>query len=370
MRFYERVLWPLLRRLDPETSHALTIRTLSLAQRLSLLRWLAARLCSFQDPRLQFTWRGLTFGNPVGLAAGVDKDGRAARLFSALGFGFLEVGTVTPEPQPGNPRPRILRLPTRRALVNSLGFPSQGARRVGGRMAGVRLPVPLGVNIGKNAQTPLEEAADDYLACLERLYLHADYFVVNVSSPNTVGLTGLQARPALASLTSALAQRRASLADASGEPPKPLLLKLSPDLTHGELDDVLEVALENGVDGIVAVNTSPDPEVKGEVAGLSGGISGEPLRQRALEVVGYARRHAPEGFFIIGVGGVFDVRDAWALLRAGANAVQAYTAMVYRGPCFAGSMNRGLISLLESAEMPSIQSLETYRPGISPPTPC
>ena len=361
MRVYERVLWPLLRRLDPESSHFLTIRTLSLAQRLSLFRWLATRLCSFQDPRLQFTWRGLTFGSPVGLAAGVDKDGHAARLFSALGFGFIEVGTVTPEPQPGNPGPRVFRLPARRALVNNLGFPSQGASRVAGRLAGVRLPVPLGVNIGKNARTTLEEAARDYLACLERLYPHADYFVVNVSSPNTVGLTSLQARPALASLTGALVQRRASLAQASGQAPKPLLVKLSPDLTRGELDDVLEVALENGVDGIVAVNTSPAPEFKGEAEGLPGGISGEPLRQRALEMVGYARRHGPEDFFIVGVGGVFDERDAWALLRAGANAVQLYTAMVYRGPSVVNSINRGLLSLLEAAEIPSIQALETYR---------
>ena len=356
MRVYERVLRPLLQGLDPERSHTLTIRILSLAQGISPLRRLAG-LCSYQDDRLAFTWRGLNFRNPVGLAAGVDKDARAMRSFEALGLGFIEVGTVTPEAQPGNPRPRVFRLPARKALVNSLGFPGQGARRIAGRLAVLRPSVPLGVNIGMNAQTPLDDAAGDYLTCLDLLYPHADYFVVNVSSPNTAGLTGLQARSALASLTGALKDRRAALSDALGQSPKPLLVKISPDLTRGELDDVLEVAVANGVDGIVAVNTSVDPELKGEQSSLSGGISGEPLRQRALETVGYARRHAPEDFFIVGVGGVSDERDAWALLRAGANAVQLYTALVYRGPCVVKSINRGLVSLLEGAELPSIRTL-------------
>ena len=357
MRFYERVVRPLLQRFDPETSHALTISTLSVFQRFALFRWLAARICSFQDPRLKVTWRGLAFQNPIGLAAGVDKDARAARLFASLGFGSVEVGTVTPLPQPGNPRPRVFRLPARRALVNSLGFPSQGMETVANRLKGNSVAVPLGINIGKNAETPLSEATADYLSCLEALYPYGDYFVLNISSPNTAGLTSLQAKPALTSLTAALRELRTALAEASNQDPKPLLLKLSADLTRAELDDVLEVATGNEVDGIVAVNTSASPEIKGDAQSISGGISGPPLRQQGLELVGYARRHVPRDFFIIGVGGITDERDAWAYLRAGANVVQVYTTLVYRGPCAVSSINRGLLSLLESSEVPSIQTL-------------
>ena len=368
MRPYERYLWPLLRRLDPERSHSLTLAALGLLQKLPLSRAMVERLLAVQDDRLAFTWRGLTFRNPVGLAAGMDKDGRLPHLFPSLGFGFIEVGTVTSRPQPGNPKPRVFRIPGQRALVNSLGFPSAGAASVAERLRRRRPPgVPLGVNIGKNTETPLDAAARDYLACLEALYPYADYFVVNVSSPNTEGLTSLQAKPALRTLTGTLLERRRALAGGEGEGLKPLLLKISPGLSWAELDDVVEVSLENGVDGIVAVNTSPDPTLKGPAAHLPGGISGEPLHQRALDVVGYLRRRVPKDFFIVGVGGVFDERDAWALLRTGADAVQLYTGLVYRGPGAVGSINQGLLSLLEQAALPSIEAARSSAPGARDP---
>lgn len=366
MRVYERVWWPLAQRLDPEASHRLVLRLGSAAQGVPPARWVTSRVFTQRDPGLAVTWRGLTFPNPVGLAAGADKDARAPLFFQALGFGFIEIGTVTPEPQPGNPRPRVFRLPARQAMVNRLGFPSQGAERVAERLRGLRLRVPLGVNIGKNSATLLGQAARDYLRCLEALYPFGDYFVVNVSSPNTVGLTSLQAKPALKALLDPVIERRSALAASAGGPPKPLLVKLSSDLRGAELDDALGVAVEEGADGVIAVNTSTDPAIKRDAGGIPGGISGAPLRERALETVRYIRRHAPEGFCIIGVGGVFDHRDAWALLRAGANLVQLYTGLVYRGPGTVKSINRGLLALMEKEGVPKLDNLGAYHGAIAP----
>jgi len=196
-----------------------------------------------------------------------------------------------------------------------------------------------------------------------------DYFVVNVSSPNTAGLTSLQAKPALKAILDPLIELRAALAARSGgagAAPKPLLVKVSSDLRGAELDDALDVAVEQGADGVVAVNTSTDPAIKGDAASIQGGISGAPLRQRALEAVGYIRRHAPEGFFVVGVGGVFDHRDAWALLRAGANVVQVYTGLVYRGPGIVKAINRGLLPLMDEAGVPNLDSLGAHHGAIAP----
>ncbi|MEE9284823.1 MAG: quinone-dependent dihydroorotate dehydrogenase [Dehalococcoidia bacterium] len=356
MGLYQRIALPVLRRLDPETSHSLTLRLMAALQPIPLALPAVARSHSFQDPRLTFTWRGLAFRNPVGVAAGVDKNGRVPRFLHAIGAGFIEVGTVTPKPQEGNPRPRVFRLPRDEAMVNHLGFPGEGAERLARRLGGVRLSgTPLGVNIGKNAATPLDTAVQDYLVCLETLYPVAGYFVVNVSSPNTEGLTSLQARDALAALTEAVVKKGRELARAHAMPVKPLLVKVSPDLTDGELDAVIDVCLDQGIEGIVAVNTSTDPALRDESsARLQGGLSGRPLRQRAVETVAAVRRRTPGDFFIVGVGGVFDAGDAWSLLRAGANAVQMYTGLVYRGPGALGAINRGLLARVEEAGLSGV----------------
>ncbi len=356
MGVYERALWPLLRRLDAETSHNLTVEMLDGLQIVPGTAWAMERLLSFQDSRLQFTWRGLTFHNPIGLAAGVDKNGRLPRILRALGLGFIEVGTVTPRPQPGNPKPRVGRLLSHRALVNRLGFPSQGAQRVAGNLKRLRLEnTPLGVNISKNAATPLNEATDDYLSCLRSLYSYGDYFVVNVSSPNTEGLTSLQAADALTALARAVVAEAQALAETRDRPPKPVLAKISPDLSKGELDAVVQASLAGGLDGLIAVNTSIDADLRGSVgASIPGGISGEPLRERAIEAVSRIRGQVPGDYFVIGVGGVSDAHHAWELIRAGANAVQMYTGLVYRGPGVVGNINRGLVQLMNQEGLGTI----------------
>jgi dihydroorotate dehydrogenase len=356
MGLYTRALLPLLHRLDPETAHRLTLALAGALQSVPLALRPVAACYSRQDPRLRFTWKGIAFRSPVGLAAGADKDARALRFFEAMGLGFIEAGTVTPRPQPGNPRPRIFRLPREQAMVNRLGFPSQGAERVARRLARTKpRRTPVGVNLGKNAETPLDGAAEDYIACLERFYGLADYFVVNVSSPNTLGLTSLQARPALEGLLRPVLERRAALAREARASPKPLLVKVSPDLTDGELDDVAAVCLEHGMDGLVAVNTSTDPALRTPAsAGMQGGLSGRPLHPRALQAVARVRSRAPSDFLIIGVGGVWDAESAWDLIRAGANAVQFYTGLVYQGPSVASRIHRGLAQRLEQANLSNI----------------
>lgn len=350
MRVYERIVWPLLSRWDPEHAHERVLRWARLVQSLPPALRAVHNLMPVRDPRLQVSWQGLIFPNPIGLSAGLDKDALAPRFFQALGFGFVEVGTVTPRGQPGNPRPRIHRLPERGALINSMGFPGEGAESMARRLHGMGpLGVPLGINLGKNAATPLESAAEDYVRCLELLYPYGDYFVINVSSPNTMGLTSLQARPALRRILEAVAQRRAALSGTSRS--KPLALKVSPDLTNSELDDVLAVSASAGIEGIIATNTSVDPLRKGPAEKRPGGISGRPLANRALEVVSYVRRNSPAGLFVIGVGGVADVRGALALMDAGANVVQVYTAFIYKGPGLPGLINRGLLSLMDKGQI-------------------
>ncbi|MCL0102191.1 dihydroorotate dehydrogenase (quinone), partial [Dehalococcoidia bacterium] len=256
MGLYETIVWPTLRLIDAERAHSLAIRTAGFIQEFRLLRNILSICCSFTDPRLEFTWKGLSFPNPIGLAAGADKDGRIVGLLPVLGFGFVEVGTVTLEPQPGNSRPRVFRFPRRRAMINSLGFPSQGSDVVSGHLARLESPIPLGINIGKNAETGLSGVASEYAGLLEKLYKLGDYFVMNVSSPNTLGLRSLQGKPPLKTLASELAATRARIVDSAGGEGKPVLIKISPDLTFGELDGVLDTVIGSGLDGVVATNTS------------------------------------------------------------------------------------------------------------------
>jgi dihydroorotate dehydrogenase len=340
------MLWPLLRwtlfRFDPEAVHRLAHRVLG---RVSPGR--ARRRRPPASPRLAVRCLGLDFEGPVGLAAGFDKgDASVAGLF-ALGFSHLEIGTITPRPQPGNQPPRLFRLPEHRALINRMGFNNEGAEACAARLAalppGARLG-PVGLNLGKNKQTPNERAADDYLACIDRLHPFADYVVVNISSPNTPGLRQLQEREALDRLVRACAGRLAERA-----PGTPLLVKLAPDLEPEALDEAVEVAVAAGAAGLVATNTTlARTGVEGHPrAGEAGGLSGAPLTRRATEVVRRVAARAAGRLPVIGVGGIMGPEDAYQKIRAGASLVQVYTGFVYGGPAFVRRLNEGLLRLLD-----------------------
>jgi len=326
-----------LQRIDPERAHALAFRALRAAG--PLVRRLARR----PDPRLEVRALGLTFPSPLGVAAGVDKNATAVDELGALGFGFVEVGTVTALDQEGNPRPRIARLTRERALVNRMGFPNDGARTVAERL-GRRSPgTVVGVNVGKSRAAPEERIGADYRESVRAVAPVADYLVVNVSSPNTPGLRDLQAVERLRPL---LEEVRAELRAAGRE--VPLLVKIAPDLEDEEVDAVAGLAVELGLDGIVAVNTT---------ATESGGLSGAPLGTRALVVLGRLRARVGDRMVLISVGGIERPEQAWERILAGATLVQAYTGFVYNGPAWPGRMNRELARRVRDAGRSSIGEL-------------
>ena len=324
-------------RFDPERMHALGQRALHVLGRPSLARLVRPEPL----PSLATTVLGLRFSSPLGLAAGFDKgEVNVAGLF-ALGFSHVEIGTVTPRPQAGNPRPRLFRLVPQRAIVNRMGFNNDGAEVAAARLAALRpedRPGVVGVNVGKNKDTPNERAEDDYLACIDRLHAHADYLVVNISSPNTPGLRRLQESAALERLLGACAARARGLAT-----PKPLLVKLAPDLGEEALDEAVEVAISAGASGVVATNTtiSRPPAVQGHPrAAEAGGLSGAPLEPLATAAVRRAFLRARGRIPVVGVGGVMSAADAYAKIRAGASLVQAYTGFIYGGPAWPATMAR------------------------------
>lgn len=313
----------LLLRLDPETAHDLAIRGMRLTQPLMRPRILESR------PRE--LW-GLRFRNPLGMAAGFDKNAQVIRFLEAIGFGFVEVGTVTLRPQGGNPRPRIFRYPEQRALVNRLGFNNDGARVVAERLKRSRATVPVFVNVGKNLDVPIEAAEQNYLECYRVVADLADGVVVNVSSPNTPGLRELQDPMHLGRILTALRSIRPGT--------RPILVKIAPDLSSSQMREVAEVCIKLA-DGIVATNTTVE-RPGGVGADQSGGLSGAPLFERSTAVLRELRRIAGPGYPLIGVGGIFTAADALAKLEAGADLVQAYTGFVYRGPAFAREVVEGL----------------------------
>jgi dihydroorotate dehydrogenase len=325
-----RVALPLLLRMPPETSHALGLRGLKLLAS----AWPAPVLPSSHEVEAL----GLRFAHPIGLAAGFDKNGDYLDALGAIGFSHIEIGTVTPRPQPGNARPRLLRLRHARALVNRMGFNNRGADYVAARVANSKYRGIRGLSIGKNADTPLDRAVDDYLACLRTLYRVADYVAINVSSPNTQGLRGLQATDALAGIIEPLQEERERLATRHGRR-VPLLVKISPDLDEAGLRAMAASVRRHALDGVIAGNTST--RIEGTATGLAkariftekgGGISGAPLGARALATVRQLRDEMGTGIPIIGVGGLMNGADVRARLEAGATLVQLYTGFVYRGP--------------------------------------
>ena len=319
-------LQPLLMRLDPERAHALTLDLLRTAHRLRLLS--PPRAAGRPVQRM-----GLEFANRVGLAAGFDKNGVCIDALGRLGFGFIEVGTITPRPQPGNPRPRVFRLRESRAVINRMGFPNEGLEALLARLARRQFRGICGVNIGKNAATPLDEAGADYAACLEAVYAQADYVALNISSPNTAGLRELQKQSRLAPLLESVLELRGRLALEHGRH-VPLLVKLSPDLTDEELAATARIIGSLAIEGVIATNTTiRRPGLEGHrLAGEQGGLSGAPLLELSLGTVRRLRAELGKRAVIIGVGGIDSVSSAQAMLGAGADLVQVYTGLVYRGP--------------------------------------
>ncbi|RYX98056.1 MAG: quinone-dependent dihydroorotate dehydrogenase [Comamonadaceae bacterium] len=326
---------PFLFSMDPETAHELTMTSLARTQGTPLsLAWCSGRV---SDP---IELAGLRFPNRVGLAAGLDKNARCIDGLAAMGFGFVEVGTVTPKAQPGNPKPRMFRLPEANALINRLGFNNDGldaflanVQRAGVRKPGVRDSLLLGLNIGKNAATPIENAVDDYLACLDGVYPHADYVTINISSPNTKNLRALQSDQALDALLGQIAERRETLATRHGKR-VPIFVKIAPDLDEAQVDVIAATLKRHAMDGVVATNTTLGRDaVKGlRHAEEAGGLSGAPVFDASNKVIGQLRSALGAGFPIIGVGGILSGADAVAKIRAGADVVQIYTGLIYKGP--------------------------------------
>lgn len=328
--------------LDPEAAHDLTISSLARLQDTPLR-------CAWSETRVDdpVTVAGLRFPNRIGLAAGLDKNGRCIDALGAMGFGFIEVGTVTPKPQPGNPKPRMFRLPEAEALINRMGFNNDGlaafvanVQRAKSFRAGGGI---LGLNIGKNAATPIENAVDDYLIGLDGVAPHADYVAVNISSPNTKNLRALQSDEALDALLGALAARRDALAGTLGRR-VPMFVKIAPDLDEAQVDVVAATLRRHGLDGVIATNTTISREA---VQGLrhaeeTGGLSGRPVAEASNRVIRRLRSALGAGFPIIGVGGVMDAEDARAKLAAGADLVQIYTGLIYRGSALVGEAARAL----------------------------
>jgi dihydroorotate dehydrogenase len=335
MNAYDAVK-PFLFSLPPETAHGLVHRGLEVAQGTRIADALAARY-RIEDDRLRVSAFGEEFANPVGVAAGFDKNAQVPSMLGSLGFGHVEVGGVTAEPQSGNPRPRVFRLREDEGLVNRMGLNNEGAEAVGDRLAATDAPVPVGVNLAKTDHVAASNAPEDYRKTYERVADGGDFFVVNVSCPNSEGFRELQNRESMEAILGALLDAGAS----------PLLVKLSPDLPHPAVEDALDLVNELGLDGVIATNTTTDrPErLRSHNRAEEGGLSGKPIESRSTEMVRFVaeRTDVP----VVGVGGVFTAEDAYRKVLAGARAIQLYTGLVYRGPSIARDINQGLVDLLE-----------------------
>ncbi|MFB9863840.1 quinone-dependent dihydroorotate dehydrogenase [Rufibacter immobilis] len=341
---YKNIIRPLLFQVDPEKVHHLTTSALKTGFQLPLAKTISQNLFQVADPRLERKVFGLTFPNPVGLAAGFDKDARMIDEFAELGFGFIEIGTLTPKPQAGNPKPRLFRLPQDGAIINRMGFNNEGVDKAVERLRSRKSHVIVGGNIGKNKVTPNEQALQDYLYCFDALYDVVDYFVVNVSSPNTPDLRALQEKEPLRDLLSNLQDRNHGKTK-----PKPLLLKIAPDLNHAQLDDIVEIAAQTKLAGVIGTNTTISraglrtPTNAVEEMG-AGGLSGKPLTNASTEVLRYLRQQLPQDVRLIGVGGIMTPEDALEKLAAGADLVQLYTGFIYEGPRLIKRINERLLS--------------------------
>lgn len=332
--------------LEPELAHQVGMHSLKALHFVHALRFLMPPI-----PELPVTVFGLRFRNPVGLAAGFDKNAEYIDVLADLGFGFVEAGTVTPRPQPGNPRPRLFRIPERSALINRMGFNNCGVDRFVRNLRSSKKTIVVGVNIGKNATTPLEEATFDYLACMRAVYDAADYVAVNISSPNTVGLRSLQSRESLLPLLDALKTEQKALSEKHGKV-RPLLVKIAPDLDETEVRDIAAIVRDSGIDGVIATNTTIDRSSLGDDprAKESGGLSGTPLRERSLAVITQLRAALGDQIPVIGAGGLSTSEDAAAAIAGGARLLQVYTGFIYRGPEIITDLVRGCAELRRFTE--------------------
>lgn len=341
---YKTLLKPLFFLRKPEEAHHLTVGLTKFIFNLPVVSSVVNSIFELDDPRLEREVFGLKFKNPVGLAAGFDKDAKVIDEMAMLGFGFIEIGTLTPKPQEGNPLPRLFRLPQDESLINRMGFNNGGVLEAVERLKTRKSDVLVGGNIGKNKVTPNENAVDDYLFCLEALHGYVDYFVVNVSSPNTPNLRDLQEKEPLKRLLQAVKS-----ANDKKSNPKPILLKIAPDLTDGQLDDIVEIVRETGIAGVIATNTTIDrsklitPQAEVESIG-AGGVSGKVLARRSTEVIRYLHQKSKGEFPIVGVGGIFSVEDAIEKLEAGASLLQVYSGMIYEGPGLIKKIKKGLLA--------------------------
>jgi len=342
---YNLFIKPLFFLLPAEKAHYFTVDLLKLVLAIPGIRWVFRQLYHVSDSRLERNYLGLRFPNPVGLAAGFDKDGKSFQAMSALGFGFIEIGTVTPKPQSGNDKPRLFRLPTDQGLINRMGFNNEGVEAMVSRLRQRKQhSVIIGGNIGKNKVTPNDDAHKDYLYCFDKLFELVDYFVVNVSSPNTPDLRELQDKEPLTKLLQLLQTE-----NQKRKAPKPILLKIAPDLTNGQLDDIIQIVQSTQIDGVIATNTTisrADLSTSSQKISAigNGGLSGRPLTNRATEVIRYLYEQSDQKLFIIGVGGIRSAQDALDKLAAGAKLIQVYSGMIFEGPTLIKSINQGILS--------------------------
>nr|WP_245402687.1 quinone-dependent dihydroorotate dehydrogenase [Pontibacter sp. E15-1] len=338
------MLRPLLFKLDPEKVHYLTTDLLRASLKVPYAKNMSQRMFRVEDPRLERELFGLKFPNPVGLAAGFDKDAMLVDEMAELGFGFVEIGTLTPRPQAGNDKPRLFRLPQDQAIINRMGFNNKGVDAAVERLRNRKSKVIVGGNIGKNKVTPNEEALNDYLYCFNALYDVVDYFVVNVSSPNTPDLRALQDKEPLKRLLLAVQEQNSKMPK-----PKPLLLKIAPDLNMAQLNDIIEIAIETKLSGLIATNTTvARAGLQTDASRISdigmGGLSGKPLTQHSTQIIRHLRTFLPPEIRIIGVGGIMTADDAVEKLQAGADLVQLYTGFIYEGPALISQINRKLLN--------------------------
>ena len=348
--FYKTLIRPLLFLKDAEKTHE---QTLSLLSRVHLLQGALGSFCRVDDKRLNVQLGPLTFSNPVGLAAGFDKNAVAINSLPGFGFGFIEIGAVTAHAQPGNPKPRLFRLPKDRALINRLGFNNEGAVAISERLDRWQrddgLPsIPMGINIGRSKVVENKDATADYLFTFERLYPFGDYFTVNVSSPNTPNLRDLQEKGYLQELLEAIQQKNSDIATRIKAQPKPILVKIAPDMELSRLDEIIEVLQTQGINAIIATNATAFLRERLLTRTKEpGGLSGKPLSARATEFIRHIYQATKGNLPIIGSGGVFTPEDAYEKITAGATAVQVYTGFVYEGPALVRNINRGLLKLIQ-----------------------
>lgn len=342
---YKIFIKPLFFLFDPEKIHHFVFKAVRFIFKIPGFKFLAKSIHTVENKSLEREFFGLKFKNPVGLAAGFDKDAKLFNELAAFGFGFVEIGTLTPKPQEGNPKKRLFRLPKDEGLINRMGFNNGGVKEAVERLKKNNSGIIIGGNIGKNKVTPNEEAVNDYEICFEALFNYVDYFVVNVSSPNTPNLRALQDKEPLTKLLSRLKEL-----NGLKEKPKPILLKIAPDLTNEQLDDIITIVADTKIDGVIASNTTISREnlitPKEEVEAIgNGGVSGKPVRKRSTEVIKYLAEKSNKAFPIIGVGGIHSAQDAIEKLEAGADLVQVYTGFIYEGPSLIKKINKALIHI-------------------------